>query len=67
MAKFLLALDQATNTTGYAVFKDQELIAHGYKTFTGNTHIARVAKLCKWVESLILSVDKDIEVIIEDI
>lgn len=67
MATFLLALDQATNTTGYAVFKGQELIAHGYKTFTGRTHIARVLKLCEWVKSLIFAVDKDIEVVIEDI
>lgn len=67
MATFLLALDQATNTTGYAVFKNQKLIAHGYKTFTGNTHVVRMQKLREWVESLILAVDKDIEVVIEDI
>lgn len=44
MKTFLLALDQASNTTGFAVYKGQELIAHGHKTFTGNTPINRIEK-----------------------
>lgn len=67
MATFLLALDQATTTTGFAVFKDRELIAHGHKTFSGDNYIKRIEKLREWVESLITAVDSDIEVVIEDI
>lgn len=44
MKTFLLALDQASNTTGFAVYKNQKLIAHGHKTFTGNTPIKRIEK-----------------------
>lgn len=67
MATFLLALDQSTQTTGFAVFKDQELIAHGIKTFSNRDYIKRIERLREWVESLIIAVDRDIEVVIEDI
>lgn len=67
MATFLLALDQATTTTGFAVFKNGELIAHGSKTFNDHDYIKRIESLREWVESLIVSVDRDIEVVIEDI
>lgn len=67
MKTFLLALDQSTNNTGFAVFKNQELIAHGIKNFNGNNYVQRVEKLREWVESLIIAVDNDIEIVIEDI
>lgn len=67
MATFLLALDQATNTTGFAVYKNQKLIAHGHKTFKGSEPIKRIEKQRQWVDSLISAVDGDIEIVIEDI
>lgn len=67
MAKFLLALDQASQTTGYAVYKGKDLIAHGHKTFNDNDYIARTTKLRAWVASLIDAVGGDLEVAIEDI
>lgn len=67
MAKFLLALDQASQTTGYAVYKGKDLIAHGHKTFNDNDYIVRTAKLRAWVDSLIDSVNGDLEIAIEDI
>lgn len=67
MASFLLALDQATQTTGYAVFHGQELIAHGHKTFSQGDYVVRIAKLRDWVNDLIDSLDGDVEIAIEDI
>lgn len=67
MKTFLLALDQASNTTGFAVYKNQKLIAHGHKTFTGNTPIKRIEKQRQWVDELIQSVNGDIDIVIEDI
>lgn len=67
MATFLLALDQATQTTGYSVWKGKDLIAHGHKTFSGKDYIDRIVKLREWVDSLIDSVDGDLEIAIEDI
>jgi len=67
MATFLLALDQATSTTGYSVWKGRILMAHGHKTFSGSDYIDRIVKLRDWVETLIDSVDGDLEIAIEDI
>lgn len=48
MDKYLLALDQSSQTTGYAVFKNDNLIDHGAITFTGEID-QRIVKLRKWV------------------
>lgn len=67
MSTFLLALDQASNTTGFAVYKGKKLIAHGHKSFSDNDYIKKIEKQRQWVDSLISAVDGDIEVVIEDI
>lgn len=66
MAKFLIALDQSSKITGYAIYKEGSLIAHGHKTFNDNDYIVRTSKLRAWVASLLDAVD-DVEVAIEDI
>ena len=70
MSKYLIALDQSTQTTGYAIFKDGSLLTHGHVDPTGEDYIERIAKLRQWVEKIIqtLSSDNDtIEIGIEDI
>ena len=67
MDKFLLALDQSTATTGYAVFKGQELLTYGHISPSGKDYIERIAKLRKWLEGILDTMDGDIEVAIEDI
>lgn len=67
MATFLLALDQATQITGFAVYKNQKLIAHGHKTFSNNDYVTRIKDQRTWLKSVINSVDGDVEIAIEDI
>ena len=71
MTNFLLALDQSTQTTGYAIFKDGELIRSGHVSPTGE-YITRIVKLRAWVNQVIntllaFSEDAIVEVAIEDI
>ena len=49
MSKFLLALDQSTQTTGYAVFKDRELITVGHISPSGNDYMKRIVKTRNWL------------------
>lgn len=67
VSKFLLALDQSTQTTGYAIFKDKELLTHGHIDPKGKDYIERISKLRKWVNNIIDTLDGDIEIAIEDI
>lgn len=67
MKTFLLALDQSTTVTGFAVYKGEELITHGHKTFHDRNTIKRIEKQRQWVDGLIQSVDGDIDIVIEDI
>ena len=67
MAKFLLALDQSTQTTGYAVFKDRELIAVGHISPSGNDYMKRIVKTRNWLERIITTLDGEVEVVLEDI
>jgi Holliday junction resolvasome RuvABC endonuclease subunit len=64
--KRILALDDATNTTGWAIFDDKQLVTYGKITFTQNDVIERISKLRQWLIDMINSwrVDK---VAIEDI
>ena len=48
----ILAFDQATRTSGWSVFRDQELIAHGTFTFTDNNLGLRLWKIRQKVEEL---------------
>lgn len=66
MSKFLLALDQSTAVTGYAVFKGQELITYGHIHPEGE-YMLRISKLRDWLENIIDTLNGDVKVIIEDI
>lgn len=48
----ILAFDQATRTSGYSVYKDQDLIAHGTFTFTDSNLGMRLWKIRQKVEEL---------------
>ena len=48
----ILAFDQATRTSGYSVYKDQDLIAHGTFTFTDSNLGIRLWKIRQKVEEL---------------
>lgn len=49
----VLALDQATNTTGWGIFDNKELIAYGRIEFTQNDAIERMSKLRNWLLNII--------------
>ena len=62
----LLALDQASLTSGFAVFKDGELFDHGKFTFDDDDIAERLVKIRKKVIELIEKYDIN-EVAFEDI
>lgn len=62
----LLALDQASRTSGWAVFNDQELIAHGHFTFEDDDIGVRLQQIREKVCSLINDYDIN-EIAFEDI
>lgn len=62
----LLALDQATVTTGWAIFKDNELFEYGKFTATQNDIGDRLHYIRNQVKSLINQYEVD-EVVFEDI
>lgn len=51
--KLILALDQSTNVTGFAVFEDKKLCNHGTISFGGLDYLKRIFKLCDWVKRFI--------------
>lgn len=69
MKTYLLALDQSTQVTGYALFNrtTQELVAFGHISPKDNDYVARIAKLCEWLENILDLYKNDVEVVIEDI
>lgn len=67
MANYLLALDQSTAITGYAVFQDGKLLTVGHVNPTGANYIIRIVKLRKWLKNIITTLDGNVEVAIEDI
>ena len=62
----ILALDQASRTTGYAIFRDNQLYSHGTFTVTDDDIGDRLYKIRSKVLELIEDFDID-EVILEDI
>lgn len=64
---YLLALDQSTQVTGWALFKDKELIQHGHYSAKGKEYTERIADLRSWVAKFLSSLDEPVEVVIEDI
>lgn len=62
----LLALDQASRTTGYAVFEDNKLIAYGKFTYEDEDMGIRLFNIRSHIEKIISSYGIDM-VILEDI
>lgn len=62
----LLAIDQASVTSGYAVFKDDELVDYGKFTFNDDVIAERLVKIRAKVQELIKEHDIN-EVAFEDI
>ena len=56
----ILALDAATNITGYAVFDDGELVSYGvFKTNGENETDARINELKKWLQTAVRTWEPD--------
>ena len=62
----ILAFDQASRTSGWSVFKDGELFAHGTFTFTDSSLGTRLWKIRQKVEELYMKYLPD-RIIYEDI
>ena len=62
----LLALDQASRTSGYAIFEEGKLLTHGKFTFTDDDFGKRLVKIRNKVKSLIEEYAID-ELIFEDV
>lgn len=67
MSKYLLALDQSTQSTGYAIFLNGQLLKHGCFSPSHRDYLIRISKLCEWVESIIDTLGDELEIAIEDI
>lgn len=55
----ILALDQATYTSGYSVFSNKNLVDYGFYESSGNNDIERCAHVKEWMESLIHTYEID--------
>lgn len=62
----ILAFDQATETSGWSVFDDQELVKFGVFNSGGSNHADKVSKTKAWFASM-LQMWKPDQVILEDI
>lgn len=51
-ANRVLALDAATNTTGYSIFDDKKLVAYGTFTTTGRNATEKINQVKHWVDDL---------------
>lgn len=65
-ASRILALDQATQTTGWCVFDDKNLIAYGKINFTQSDPIERISKVRNWLLNMFETWKPD-KVALEDI
>lgn len=66
MSKILIALDESTTCTGYAVFDDDELIEHGIFSFKSKDVLERVSLIMEEIEELIKTYKPD-NMVIEDV
>lgn len=56
----ILALDAATNITGYAIYDDDQLIAYGvFKTDTNKGVTERINEVKKWLYAMITEIQPD--------
>ena len=66
MSKILIALDESTTCTGYAVFNDSELIKHGLFALKSKDVLERVSYIMEEIEELIKTYKPD-NMVIEDV
>ena len=66
MSKILIALDESTTCTGYAVFNDSELIKHGLFALKSKDVLERVSYIMEKIEELIKTYKPD-NMVIEDV
>lgn len=66
MSKILIALDESTTCTGYAVFNDSELIKHGLFALRSKDVLERVSYIMEEIEKLIKTYKPD-NMVIEDV
>lgn len=64
--KILIALDESTTCTGYAVFEDDKLIKHGIFSFKNKDVLERVSLIMEEIEKLV-NIYKPNDMIIEDV
>lgn len=64
--KYLLALDQATQVTGWALFENGKLIEQNTFSPTGSLEI-RLTRLRAWLDKFLDKYPKEIEVALEEI
>lgn len=50
----ILALDQSSRKTGFAIYDDLELINYGVYETTKENSIDRIADICDWLDSMIM-------------
>lgn len=62
----VLALDQATNVSGWSIYDNKELIAYGKVEFTQTNTIERISKVRQWLINMIENWKPD-KVALEDI
>ena len=65
-SKFIIALDQSTQLTGYAIFQDKDLIVHGVFSPSGD-YEHRIVKLRQWLLDKLEPLKPNVEVYFEDI
>lgn len=58
-ARRVIALDQATHVTGYAVFDDDKLVKFGVFEAKGTTDLERLASIRDWLVSMITNFKPD--------
>lgn len=66
MSKILIALDESTTCTGYAVFNDSKLIKHGLFALKSKDVLERVSYIMEEIEKLIKTYKPD-NMVIEDV
>lgn len=66
MSKILIALDESTTCTGYAVFDDGKLIKHGLFALKSKDVLERVSYIMEEIEKLIKTYKPD-NMVIEDV
>lgn len=62
----ILALDQASITSGWAIFDDDKLITHGAWTSSGQHNVERISQTKGWLTNMIMKWKPDL-VVMEDI